>query len=74
MTVVVLGSGLSAEAFAQDPTSLVRIDQPIDLGGYPDEQVWNQVPPLDLTMYEPISGGSMTEQTEIRVAYDDDLL
>lgn len=74
LTVVVLGLGLCTEALAQDPTRLVRISQPIDLDGYPDEQVWNDVPALDLTMYEPISGGSMTERTEIRVAYDDDFL
>lgn len=74
LTVVVLSIGVSAEALAQDPTSLVRIDRPIELDGYPDEQAWEGVPPLDLAMYEPISGGAMTERTEIRVAYDDDFL
>jgi len=74
MTVVVIGSWLAPSAAAQDPTTLARITEPIILDGFPDEPVWEQVAPMDLTMYEPISGGSMTEQTEIRVAYDDDYL
>lgn len=67
-------TALAHTAIAQDPISLVRIDADIVLDGYPDEAVWQNVPPLDLTMYEPISGGEMTEQTEIRVAYDDDFI
>ncbi len=61
-------------ASAQEAASLTRIAGEVVLDGYADEAVWQSVTPLDLTMYEPVSGGEMTERTEIRVAYDDDYI
>lgn len=59
---------------AQDVLTLHRLSGPIILDGISDEPAWQGVEPVDLTMYQPISGGQMTERTEIRVAYDNDYL
>ncbi|NBW93269.1 MAG: hypothetical protein EBR20_02675, partial [Bacteroidetes bacterium] len=62
------------DASAQQPINLPRMAGSVELDGYADEAAWQGVAPLDLTMYEPISGGVVTERTEIRVAYDDDFI
>lgn len=61
-------------AQAQETWTLPRLSGPIELDGYAEEAAWQEIAPLDLTMYEPISGGPMSERTEIRVAYDDDFI
>ncbi len=50
---------------------LPRLSSPITLDGMPDEQAWQEIPPLPLTMYQPVHMGQMTERSVIRVAYDD---
>jgi len=65
---------VTGAAQAQVPTSLSRLAGPIDLDGMPDEAAWQAIEPLPLQMYEPVSGGQMTERTEIRVAYDNDFI
>ncbi|HUF28771.1 MAG TPA: DUF5916 domain-containing protein [Gemmatimonadaceae bacterium] len=61
---------------AQDtePLALPRLASPITLDGVPDEPSWQLAPPLPLTMYSPVFGGTPTQRTEIRVAYDDEHL
>ena len=61
-------------ANAQDSMKLHRLSGPITLDGMSDETAWQSVEPLEMTMYEPISGGTMSERTEIRVAYDENYL
>lgn len=65
---------LTVQVDAQAPLKLQRLTGPIELDGLSDERAWQHIDPLDLTMYQPISGGEMTERTEIRIAYDDDFL
>lgn len=58
-----------------DPVyTLQRITTPNTQDGYPDEQAWQQILPLPLTMYQPVFRGAMTEHSDIRVAYDDEYL
>ena len=59
---------------AQDVMKLHRLTGPILLDGMSDEAAWQEIEPLEMSMYEPISGGTMTERTEIRVGYDDNFL
>ncbi len=64
-------------ATAQDAGDVLGITRLIDavrLDGVVDEPAWDAVSPLPLTMYEPRFGGVMTEQTEIRIGYDDEFL
>ena len=64
-----------SHAKAQDaPMPLERIVGQVTLDGNPDEPAWQAIAPLPLTMYLPVSGGTPTQRTIIRVAYDDENL
>lgn len=53
---------------------LTRITSPITLDGLSNEQAWESVEPLPVSMLYPTYRGDMTEKTEIRVAYDREYL
>ena len=53
---------------------LTRVTSPVRLDGDMADSAWLAVPPLPLTMYSPTPGGTPTERSEIRVAYDDQYL
>jgi len=72
--LVLLFLSVASAASAQDPVFLQRIEGPIQLDGFSDEPAWQNIDPVPLGMYQPISGGTMTERTEIRIGYDDDYL
>lgn len=59
---------------AQDTFFLQRIKGPVRLDGISDEPGWQGIKPLPLTMYEPTYRGTISERTEILVAYDDNYL
>jgi hypothetical protein len=62
-------------AHAQDPPlELTRLPGPIAVDGRPDEEAWQKIPALPLTMYTPVFRGDPTQRTEIRVGYDDEYL
>jgi hypothetical protein len=63
-----------APAAAQEPLPLQRLSGPIVIDGVPDEVAWREVAPLPLTLHLPVFGGTPTQRTEIRVAYDDENL
>lgn len=50
---------------------LPRLAGPIRVDGRSDDDAWQSIPTLPLTVYLPNYGASPTERTEIRVAYDD---
>ena len=74
-----LAAGIPAQAAAQDggrdkpSVPLTRLDANahVHLDGFVDEPVWEDIAPVPLVMYSPTYGGELTEQTEIRIAYDD---
>lgn len=55
----------------QSTVDIPRLTSEIVLDGMPDEAAWQKIPSLPLTMYQPVHRGEMTQQTEIKVAYDD---
>jgi hypothetical protein len=59
---------------AQEPMRLTRISGPVILDGLSDEAAWQAVPVLPMVVYQPTFGGSPTERTEVRVAYDDEYI
>ena len=79
-----LAAPLTAQQLADgggqvEPVDLVAfrlgIDHEIDVDGRLDEEAWRRAIPItDFTTQEPIEGGTPSERTEIRVAYDDDAL
>jgi hypothetical protein len=75
--MLALGVHASARrpAIAQEsPLELSRLTGTVVFDGEPDEEAWQRVPALPLTMYFPVHRGSPQQRTEIRVAYDDDFL
>jgi hypothetical protein len=70
--LIALAASVAATAAAQESVPLARAVGPIVLDGVPDEESWRAVDPLPLVMYQPVYGGDMSEETEIRVAYDDE--
>jgi hypothetical protein len=53
------------------PLTIERISGKITLDGSPYEVGWDNLKPLSYIAFEPVWGASPTEQTDIRVAYDD---
>ncbi len=62
---------LAGPAWGQDTLRLARLTGPIVVDGRVDEPAWEDVPVFPLTMFVPQHRGTLTERTEIRVAYDD---
>jgi len=56
------------------PLLIDRLLQPITFDGIPDEEGWHSIPPLKLTMYQPVFGKEPSEETEVRISYDDKYL
>ncbi len=71
-TILLIGS--ISRAQSPEIVVLPRLQGPIRLDGLSDEPAWQAVEPLPLTMHKPVFGGTPTERTEIRIAYDDDYL
>ena len=59
---------------SSDILVLSRISGPIEIDGILDEAAWQGLKPFELTAYEPVFEGDMTEQTQIRIGYDDRFL
>ena len=76
---VALAAGIPAHAAAQNggrdkpsvPLSRLEGHGHIHLDGFVDEPAWDDIEPVPLVMYSPMYGGELTEETEIRIAYDD---
>ena len=58
----------------REEVKLERITGEINIDGNLDEAAWERLSPLELTVFEPVYQGSMTEQTQIKVGYDDQYL
>lgn len=71
---VTLLAPVSLASAQETPMELTRLPGPIVVDGRMDEEVWQQIPTLPLTMYSPLFKGVPTQRTELRVAYDDEYL
>ncbi len=67
-------SAVSLPASAQERVSLTRLTGAIELDGRLEEPAWDNVTPLPLTVYTPVFRGEATEETEVRIGYDDGYL
>jgi hypothetical protein len=71
-------SGVAGTASGTSPVSLVAHrpnELEISLDGRLDEAIWQSATPIvDFTQQEPVEGSRPSEETEIRVLYDDDAL
>ncbi|WP_069130305.1 carbohydrate binding family 9 domain-containing protein [Rhodohalobacter halophilus] len=74
ITIGLLFQSPVQEEQKQTPISIQRISSPITLDGIPDEPAWQQIEPFPMTVYQPVYGGDMSNETIIKVAYDDEYL
>jgi hypothetical protein len=75
VTLFVTGLGplrAHAQGANESPLSLVKLSSPIVIDGRLDDEAWQKVAPLPMTMYLPVFRGTPTQRTEVRVAYDDE--
>jgi hypothetical protein len=72
---LLLFSLAAASARAQKTIDAVRINRAIEIDGALAEPEWQTAPAiLDFTQYDPEEGAPPTEQTSVRILYDDDAL
>jgi hypothetical protein len=57
---------------AEAPYQVTRISGGITFDGIPNEAVWESIEALPLTMYVPVFGEAPTEESTIKIAYDDE--
>jgi len=56
------------------PMAIHRLTGSLDLDGVVNEAAWDAIEPLPMFMYAPVNGGQLTENTEVRIAYDEEYL
>lgn len=61
-------------ASAQQHVALQRLKGQVQLDGLSNEEAWQSIQPLPLVMHQPTHEGTMTERTELRIAYDSDYI
>ena len=59
-------------AMAQEPLAIQRTGTAITFDGNPQEEAWNRAIPVKLTMHQPVFGSEPTEESVIRMLYDND--
>ncbi len=63
---------LSSGVWAQTPVPVSRLTSAITFDGIPDEEAWDDVPALEMTMYSPVYGNKQTEKATIKITYDNE--
>jgi hypothetical protein len=53
------------------PLLIHKLTLPIKFDGIPDEEGWKSLAPFKLIMYQPVFGKDPSEETDIRMGYDD---
>lgn len=59
-------------SYSQEPTEVAKINGGITFDGMPDEEVWQSIKPVKLTIHRPVFGAEPTETSIIKMAYDKD--
>jgi hypothetical protein len=52
------------------PLLINRLSQSIIFDGIPDEEAWQSISPLKMIMYQPVFGKEPSEETDVRIGYD----
>lgn len=74
MAAAAVAESASPPQRGADRMVVTRISQPITLDGLSNEPAWQQVPPLQMTMFLPVWGDAPSQRTVLLVAHDDDAL
>jgi len=65
---------LYVQSFSNEKLKLQRLTATINFDGKPNEQAWQFIDTLPVTMHAPVFKGSSKEKTLIKIAYDDQFL
>jgi hypothetical protein len=57
---------------ASPPVKVTQLTEGINFDGIPDEPVWQTLEALQLVMLSPVFGKAPTEESIIKIAYDDE--
>lgn len=66
--------GFAVPGIAQEPLPLPRLTGAIVVDGDLSDAAWQAIPPVELTVHTPRFQAEPTEETVIRIAYDDDAI
>lgn len=77
--LLLFASSVSFSQSGSPPTTknsiyISKLDKPIQFDGIPDDDVWASIEPVKLVMHSPFFGNDPTEESKIRLAYDDKYL
>lgn len=61
----------SINGYSQEPLAVQKMSGAISFDGVPGEEAWQSVPALKLVMHMPVFGNEPTENSVIKIAYDD---
>jgi hypothetical protein len=64
----------AGSVYSQSPMVVKKFISPIIFDGMPDEAAWQSVPELTMVMLTPVAGNKPTEESVIKIAYDDEYL
>ena len=58
----------------KDAVTINKFSSPVTFDGNPGEEAWNSLTPFKMTMHLPVYGKEPTEETDVRIGYDDKYL
>ena len=58
----------------QTPLNIQRISSAVTIDGIADEPAWEEIKPFPMVVYQPVYRGEQSNETIIKVAYDDQYL
>ena len=72
--VFFVGAALSAQAAVTDILPIARINDVVEFDGTTAPAIWTLSTPVNMQMHAPSFGKTPSEQTEVRIGYDDKFL
>ncbi len=71
LVVIVLSAGFTSLSAQHKELIIYPVSGEIIFDGVPDEEAWISLKPFPMSMYQPVHGGEMTEETDVRMGFDD---
>jgi hypothetical protein len=72
--MLILLSILQIQATGQEPVQIKRLGSAIVFDGIPNESAWKTMDQFPLIMHRPNFGNEPSEQSDVRIGYDDEFL
>jgi hypothetical protein len=74
MCIVSLLLSFQYIVFSQEPVKIERMTGPVRFDGVPDDDSWKSLNPFQLLMFRPNFGNKPSEESDIRIGYDNEFL